>query len=189
MKDYRTLIKNQIVNFDFLESCIFGLVIFRRLYPNFQEFNRRYHFCDVSELLSVHSALERVVRNGNFARFDSSKMKNVILDLMPEPGDYEDILASSALDASSVLYELNEFLADNNLKRIKSISELAFDSVDMYIQEKYDLGIHFDESIITKNPLMIREFEFQLALISTIKEKNIETLDQFIDLKGSLELN
>ncbi|MBX2948048.1 MAG: DUF416 family protein [Crocinitomicaceae bacterium] len=187
--DYRNNIADKILNLNFTQAGLFGLIVFRRLFPNYQIFNKMYgNEFDEDRLWEIHTQFEELLTRKHGEGHNSAVLGEEIFDLMPEPGDYDSILASSALDASSTLSALNDFLATKDNKRIVDISTMAFDTVDMYIQEEENLPARFDESIIDNDPLMIKEINFQQKLLEDIKEYGLNVLETYVNLPGSLEL-
>lgn len=144
---------------------------------------------DEDLLWNIHKEFVQKVNDQMIGNHRSEILANTIYELMPEPGDFSSILASSALDAASVLSEMNNFLQNKSTKAIQDISIMAFDSVDMYIQEIEDLPAKFDESMIDNHPLMLKEISFQQSLIENIKKEGLETFDKYQNLQGSLELD
>lgn len=187
--DYRKKIADKILNLNFTQAGLFGLIVFRRLYPNYQIFNKMYeNEFDEHRLWEIHTEFEEYLRQVEIGEHNRESLSNEIFNLMPEPGDYDSILVSAALDASSTISAMNDFLTTKNNRKIIDISTMAFDTVDMYIQEEENLPTRFDEAIIDNDPLMIKEIKFQQNLLENIKANGLNVLETYVNLAGSLEL-
>lgn len=187
--DYRKKIADKIFNLNFTQAGLFGLIVFRRLYPNYQIFNKMYeNEFDEHRLWEIHTEFEEYLRQVEIGEHNRESLSDEIFNLMPEPGDYDSILVSAALDASSTISAMNDFLTTKNNRRIIDISTMAFDTVDMYLQEEENLPTRFDEAIIDNDPLMIKEINFQQNLLEDIKANGLNVLETYVNLAGSLEL-
>ena len=81
----------------------------------------------------------------------------------PDTEDFDSLIVSPALDASSAALSLLEYLNTSDLSRVGEVAALCCDSVDMYVQEIDGLnpGSKTLEADILKHPLMQRELKRQ----------------------------
>lgn len=189
---------NKLKEVDFTKQLAFAYLTCERLYPNYVYFSKKYEFGNPDIL---RTSIDFLHSNLFDNKADKTKINSLIKDVdknIPEPADYDTILASSALDASTVIIESLNFLIDKQTSRLDDISTMAIDTADMYIQDvenlDYNTDKHFQQKIDT-HPLMIKEISIQKGIIAYLfKIKNIEppdisTLLQLQEKnKGSLSL-
>ncbi|WP_199119246.1 DUF416 family protein [Pedobacter sp. ASV28] len=184
---------------DFNKQLAFAYLTCERLYPNYNYFSKNYDFGDP---IVLRTAIDYI--SGNFFNQKIDKAKNDFLiekidTCIPEPADYETILASSALDACTVITETLGFLNDKKKSRLEDISTMATDSVDMYIQEIEDLDFNRDKDFqkkIDSHPLMKKEISIQKGIVDFLIASMSFDLDDIRVLlnlqennnKGSLNL-
>jgi uncharacterized protein YjaG (DUF416 family) len=189
---------NKLKELNFTKQLAFAYLTCERLYPNYIYFSKKYEFGNPDIL---RTTIDFLYSNLFDNKADKVKINSLIKKVdknIPEPADYDTILASSALDASTVIIESLNFLIDKQTSRLDDISTMATDTADMYIQDvenlDYNTDKYFQQKIDT-HPLMIKEISIQKGIISYLaKIKNIEPLDisTLLQLqennKGSLSL-
>jgi uncharacterized protein YjaG (DUF416 family) len=184
---------------DFTKQFVFAYLTCERLYPNYVYFSKHYHFGNFSILKSV---IDYLHDNLFKKRINHVQIKSLIEKVeknIPDPADYDTILASSALDTCTVLTESLNFLIDHDVSRLLDISSMATDTVHMYIQEIENLDFNTDrlfQQKIESHPLMIKEISIQKGIINyllnikNIEEPDIVTLLQLQENnKGTLNLS
>jgi uncharacterized protein YjaG (DUF416 family) len=189
---------NKLKELGFTKQLAFAYLTCERLYPNYVYFSKNYRFGNPSEL---RKAIDYLYSNLFDKNFDKAKIDSLIAKidtLTPQPANYDTVIASSALDACGVIYEALNFLVDKKPLRLESISTMATDTADMYIQEKEDLDFNTDKSFqqkIDHHPLMIKEISIQkgiinyLSNVTNLEASDIDTLIQLQENnKGSLRL-
>jgi uncharacterized protein YjaG (DUF416 family) len=185
---------NVLRQLDYKKQLVFAYLTCKRLYPNYVFFSKQFSFGDPMLIeKAIYDIYEAIF---DIEIQDPSALISKIDQNTPAPEKFGTVLASSALDACSVVTETISFISDKKFKRIEDISTLGTDSVDMYIQEKFDLDYNQAdfEDIIKNNLLMKNEIHNQtgiisyLANISDIQESDIATLVELQTDKGNLEL-
>lgn len=189
---------NKLKELNFTKQLTFAYLTCERLCPNYLFFSENYKFGDTDKL---REAIDFIYYNLFTKNLDKAKVYTLIKsidNLIPEPADYDTVLASSALDACGAILETLNFLVDHLTARLDNISTMATDTIDMYIQEKDNLDYNNDENFqqkIDDHPLMIKEISIQKGIISylsridNIQISDITTLVHLQENnKGSLSL-
>lgn len=160
-------------NADFIKKILFGYLTCKRLIPNYEYFSRNYAFGN-SELLKHFLLLIRskIIEPGldpDFGDFESAIDK-----IAPTPDEYDSILASSALDACTSVFDLICFVKGKDDSHIDAISTAAIDSVDMYILQKemWDMNDPKLNEKIDLDPLMQRERKRQNDIWNYLNKAN-----------------
>lgn len=189
---------NKLKDLDFNKQSVFAYLTCERLYPNYVFFSENYKFGHPNEL---REAIDYLYNNLFTVSLNETKIQSFIVrvnKLIPEPANFDTILASSALDACGVVYEALNFLIDKQVSRLDYISTMATDTVDMYIQEELNLDFNNDKNFqqkIDEHPFMIKEISIQKGIISylskitTITLSDVVILIQLQESKGSLNLS
>jgi uncharacterized protein YjaG (DUF416 family) len=185
-------------NLAFNRNLVFGYLTSKRLLPNYIYFSNKYSFGDAKVLEDYLGQLRRLIiypKEDNYIR----GFENAINAATPEPHEFDTVLASSAVDACGSVYELLCYATDGDQSHIDSIRTFATDSIDMYVQELFDLDMNLpdSETKIASHPLMIREKEIQnhiwqyLTHREAIDEGDLQMLEdlQFNGGRGNLNLS
>jgi uncharacterized protein YjaG (DUF416 family) len=182
---------------DFTKQLSFAYLTCERLLPNYIYFSLHFKFGNPQILKDAIIFIHQSLINNSYQKETIITHLNAIDKNTPYPEKFDTILASSALDSCSVVSESLNFLMDKKIDRIKDISTLAIDTIDMYIQERDNLDFNTDkqfEEKIQQDPLMQREIYIQKGIISflnkidIINEADIDTLVQMQVLNSSLDL-
>jgi uncharacterized protein YjaG (DUF416 family) len=189
---------NKLKQLDFSKQFIFAYLTCERLYPNYLYFSKNYGFGNPDELKEAIDFLFSNIFNSNPDKKKIQLYISMVDRITPLPANYDTILASSALDACGVVYESLNFLLDKNTSRLDSISTMATDTVDMYIQETEKLDYNTDADFqkkIDTHPLMVKEIEVQKGIITflsnqfSIDSEDIQTLIHLQDSNKKSNLN
>ncbi|MDP4151298.1 MAG: DUF416 family protein [Bacteroidota bacterium] len=172
---------NQLKDLDSTKQMTFAYLTCERLYPNYVNFSRQYNFGD-PEILK--DALDRIYRYLLYKEIDKEKLILLIKEVeenTPEPGDFDSILASSALDACTAIIESLNSLVNDQPPQLDNISVIATDTVSMYIHDRDNLDYNTDTNFhqkINNDPLMLKEISTQKGIISYLsKIDNIQPSD------------
>ncbi|MDP4218639.1 MAG: DUF416 family protein [Bacteroidota bacterium] len=172
---------NQLKDLDSTKQMTFAYLTCERLYPNYVNFSRQYNFGD-PEILK--DALDRIYRYLLYKEIDKEKLILLIKEVeenTPEPGDFDSILASSALDACTAIIESLNSLVNDQPPQLDNISVIATDTVSMYIHDRDNLDYNTDTNFhqkIDNDPLMLKEISTQKGIISYLsKIDNIQPSD------------
>jgi uncharacterized protein YjaG (DUF416 family) len=190
---------DKLKELSFTKQLAFGYLTCVRLYPNYVYFSNNFNFGSQQVL---RKAIDFLYLNIFEKNPDRNKIDLLIKNIdknIPEPADYDTILASSALDACTVIIETLNFLADKKTSRLHDISTMATDTADMYIQDIDALDYNTDKDFqekIDNHPLMKKEVATQKGVISFLynsKDIDFEDIQTLLHLqennqKGSLGL-
>jgi uncharacterized protein YjaG (DUF416 family) len=186
---------------DYQKQLVFAYLTCERLYPNYAFFSNNFDFGDKEVLREAIDFIYNALLMSNFSKEEETKSFLNIIDInTPFPHNFNTALASSALDASSVILETLNFMLDKNASRLNDISMLATDTVDMYIHDRDNLDFNTDpqfEYKILNDPLMQRELNTQKGIINYLTKINdIALIDinylldlQYNNHKGNIDLS
>ena len=176
----------------------FAYLTCKRLYPNYAYFSRIYGFGNPEVLGEAMDYLYDNLFNEKIDKIKVADLAKKIESNMPQPADYDTILASSALDACTAIIESTSFFSDNQPLRLENISTMATDTVAMYIHDTNGLDPNTDinfQQKINSNILMVKEIAIQKGIISYLSKIEIlqpSDIDTLIHLQednvGSLRL-
>ncbi|MFT3677221.1 MAG: DUF416 family protein [Chitinophagaceae bacterium] len=190
---------NSLNSLEFKKQLIFAYLTCERLYPNYVYFSANFQFGDSSVLRTAIDFVLGCILNEGIDKPLAKKFLLTVEKNTPDTEDFDTILVSSALDACTSIAETLDFLIDKQESRLKDISTVATDSVDMYIQELESLDFNADKDFQTKidsHPLMQREVAIQTGIInylSSRKSIDLEDINTLLSLqenngKGNLGL-
>jgi uncharacterized protein YjaG (DUF416 family) len=182
---------------DFTKQLIFAYLSCERLYPNYIYFSTNYNYGSPQNLRKALNYIRQNIFVQNFSIQILTSLLAEIEKSIPEPANFDTVLASSALDACTVSIETLNFVCDKTFSHLESISTMSIDTAHMYIQEKESLDFNTDlnfQKKIDGHPLMINEIETQIGIIKYLTKVNNLTEDDLVTLlelqsnKGSLQL-
>lgn len=169
-------VQQNINKLDDVGCLIFGLSCIERLFGNYAEFVKENNWGSTKELRQIIDLLWSIV-DSDFVIDNYNVLRNKCESLMPNTEDFQTVLVSSALDASSAVLIILDYLVDNTNSNIVDITSLCIDTVDMYVQELLNLKID-DPKIEIK----ILQHELMQAELKKQKEE-IEKLIQYSKTK------
>lgn len=184
---------DQVKKLDFNKQLIVAYLTCERLYPNYVYFSNNFEFGDSSKL---RSAIDYIYEHLFETDFDIAKIKTIVSFVeknTPEPGEFQTILASSALDAGVSIIETLESMTTKDQDRLSGVSDSAVETVYMYIQEIENLDFQNDDDFDNKmdnHPLMKKEVQIQQGIITyllkscKINYDDVNTLLQLQDKSG-----
>lgn len=126
-------IEKDIVNLNFVQLHLCGLVVCERLLPNYKAFSDQVKWGDAPYLRSVLDHAWRAVG----AEMDLANTEDILSQtsaLIPDSDDFPGPVAGLAQYAAAALCHLLESMKSNSIEHIAHIRILALDSVDAYIQ-------------------------------------------------------
>lgn len=145
------------------KRLVFGLLLLDRMLPNFVRFALETGAVGVGPLNFATSALWEYLEVGGAGKKLPITSEQCEL-LIPESEDFSSIYTASAGDAAAALASLVEYVGDYQTAHLNEIVGLARDSVDIFIQLKFDLNPQspaFEETI-RNYPLMRSELAMQI---------------------------
>ncbi|GGH31387.1 DUF416 family protein [Sphingobacterium alkalisoli] len=185
MDKYREEIEQLILGIPDRGKILFAALTAERLYPNymfFQRINRWGKLESLGEGLSI--IYQSLIKDD---LFNSSEIEFAIANLeivTPDTEEFPDITTSFALDACTSISSILSYLLEKNTEHIVDVAIFARDTVDMFIQEKYDIipSDSLMEAKIANDPLMIKEKERQKKLLDRLRNIEMEIItDDFIN--------
>lgn len=190
---------NKLKELSFDKQLAFSYLTCERLYPNYVYFSDNYNFGSPDILRTAIDFLYDNLFHHEVDKVETTSFLKKIDKIIPEPADYDTVLASSALDACTVTIETLNFLIDKQNSRLDDISTMATDTADMYIQEIENLDYNNDpffQKKIDSHPLMKKEIDIQKGIINFLTQRKSIDIDDIQILltlqennkKGSLNL-
>ena len=179
---------NILKKLDLKKQLAFAYLTCERLYPNYMYFSDRYRFGNKKALRDAIDFIYNNLLLRNFINNDVHFYLTSIDSNIPKPENFNTILASSALDACTTTLETLDFMLDKNTDRLIDISTFATDTIDMYIQDKYNLDFNTDaefEKKIFNHAFMQKEIAVQNGIINYLAQ--IDDLE-ITDIKNLLDL-
>lgn len=174
------------------KQLTFAYLACERLYPNYVHFSNHHVFGDPIALKEAIAFIRSAILAKTLNHTQRERLLHAVNEHTPLPEDFDSILASSALDATSVIFHTLDFMGDQHSSSLEDISNAATDSIHMFLQSKLSLDYLSPdfENIIMQHPLMIQEVHIQegvityLSKIDKIEEEDLETLLAMQDQEG-----
>lgn len=191
-------ILNKLKKYDSTQNIAFGLSCCERLYRNYCRFYEESDWGNPALLREALDFLWDGLQKNAYNYKVLTEYITAIDTVTPNIDDgFESIFDSPALDASSSIKMLFEYLVHEDSAFIANIAALCRDTVDMHIQliaEMNPNAINF-EHMITVHPLMQRElkrqridFEFLDAQIMDIDRCNLAKKMWYNPEKSNLDV-
>lgn len=158
----------------------FGVMITERFLPNYFAFHLVEQWGNPMVLLNGIDLLKDIVAQKSHNPEDLQIIDDLIESVTPDMDDFGgNMLASLALDVSSMLYECFTFVRTQDAKHIEICSNISFDSLALYVQKRdkipHDLSPAELEARLGKEPLILQEADFQLNLLrDLVQQANID---------------
>lgn len=171
----------------FKKQVLFSYLACLRTYPNYEYFASEFKFGDPSVLVEGENYLLEFILDSKQISIEIIENIQLKIDkITPMPGNFNSIIASSALDATSCLYESLLFIIDKNINRLKDIVTLCLDTIDMFLVIKNNIDINSEghEKIIYTHELMEREMKTQKGIVDFLKSTSNASLDDINLLIG-----
>lgn len=175
---------SQLKKLDYTKQLAFAYLTCERLYPNYVYFSHNFKFGNDKVLKGAINFISDSLFDNAIDKNTTQRLLKDVDKIIPYPEKFTTVLASSALDACTVVIETLNFLLDKQSSRLEDISTLATDTIDMYIQERDGIDYNSEnfEIKIYKDPLMQNELAVQKGIISylmrvdKIEPSDIDTL-------------
>jgi uncharacterized protein YjaG (DUF416 family) len=156
---FSTQLASQIASLNKSQRLAFGLDLCNRLLPDYMAFFQEYNWGDPGVL---SRSLEYVESSIN-TEIDEDKVNELMdeLDLViPDTEEFGDFSTSYAINASCAVWELLEYLLDDDQTHFMHMSTLATDTIDFKLQE-IDDTLTAEE--LATHPMLVKEWQYQLA--------------------------
>ncbi|MGN8071583.1 DUF416 family protein [Mucilaginibacter sp. 22184] len=141
MDIYRKEIEVDLIKLSHTGRLLFAVLTSERLYPNYVLFQNQNGWGN-NEVLQQAIVLiyESILHPDKMdLRFIEDAISEVDL-ITPDTEQFPGILTSFVLDACTSVYSTLSYLLDHKLDNIIDVATYARDTVDMYIQERDDMG-------------------------------------------------
>lgn len=186
-------LKAHLLSLSDSHRAVFGISCCERLLPNYERFVADEHWGDAQVLRMSMDYIWDAIRENSVDAVRIKALANRCESIFPDTEEFSSVFTSGALDAGSAIVELLRFFVDRSLQRILNISELSFDTVDMYIQDLLDIDYSEAdyETKISAHPLMVREIETQIEDLITLKNNPVideELIDRFRNQKSNIAM-
>lgn len=145
------------------------LLCCERMLPNFERFSDEARFGDAAILRAGLDAVWQWLRDDEIPP-NLDDLREAADAQAPIAEDFRSIYTSAALDAANVTAITLEAMRDSEVAKAVEVASLARDTVDIYVQEAWQLdpGDPDFERVILADPLMQAELRRQ--------DEDIETL-------------
>jgi uncharacterized protein len=147
------------------QQLAFALLVFERMLPSLVTFSKDTGFEDAC-YLEAKEAAWNTLQNGPVDR----SIINACLRSVPDTEDYSHELTSYALNAALAVNEIIEFTQDGRGEHITNVSNLAGDSLYLYLISLEDSVVSSPEEDISifSHSLMQEEYRREEADISFV---------------------
>jgi uncharacterized protein YjaG (DUF416 family) len=181
----------------FNNQLAFCYLTCERLLPNYETFYKQHKWGDLKLLKKAVGVIYDNLLGKSLSDYAYlMNFANSVEAVTPDTEDFGDIWGSSALDACATVIETFEFMIDKSYDRLFTVSTLATDTVDMFVQEILNLRYTNDNSemfelAISNHPLMQREINLQkqsinyLAQVRTITKVDVNHLLIHQEMNGN----
>jgi len=138
----------------------FGLDIARRLLPDYLNFYQEYQWGNPE-------VLKRSIDYITYASGDEvdELIVNGLMDeldlIIPDTEEFGDFLTSYAINAACAIWELLEYLIDNDQTHLMHMSSLVTDTIDFKLQEE---NSELTSAEILSHPQIMAEWNYQLKI-------------------------
>lgn len=178
------------------KKVLFCTLTCEKLLPNYEYFHQQTGWGNPEILKEGLVLLYDFVLKEHFNKKEVESLLAQIDLIIPDTEDFESIEVSFALDAANAVHNTLNYLLNRSLNYIFDIITNATDTVDMFIEEKYDLDMSQKDSerIISEDALMIREKDRQANLIKKLKGMSLKRVTSEIvkdlrDIQPIIELD
>ncbi|KLT63762.1 DUF416 family protein [Pedobacter sp. BMA] len=158
LNEFSSQLAIQLASLSPIQRIAFGLDICKRLYPDYLEFFQEYQWGNPE-------ILKRSIDYTGYAMNDEvdEQLVNGLMDeldlVIPDTEEFGDFLTSYAINAACAVWELLEYLLDQDQTHLMHISNMIIDTIDFKLQEK-DNTLTADE--LSRHPMIIAEWTLQL---------------------------
>lgn len=154
----------------------FGLMLSERFLPNYFAFFLVEQWGNPMVLLNGIDLLKNIISREAYDENELRLIDELIEKVAPDMDEFPaNTLASLALDMTSMLHECFEFVRDRRPRHIERCSEIALDTLRVYVQKRdqlpHDLPVHELDKHFTQDRLMNAEIEYQLLLLDQLQTR------------------
>lgn len=185
MDKYREQIKKDLIRLPKEGVLLFAALICERLYPNYIYFYKTFSWGNPKVLgETIDVIFQSFFRKELFERNEIMALIEEVDFVTPNTEDFPSIYVSFALDACTSIHSTLNYILDGDVEHVVDVATYARDTVDMFIQERDDIGtFSVDvENRIFNDPLMVRERKRQEGVIERLFNINFKDInDELIE--------
>ena len=183
--DFLKEIENGVIKLSRKKGILFSVVNCERLLFNYVSFQKKNNWGDHRILQdSIDMIYQYLINENVFDSDDFSKQLEMIDSATPHTEAFPGILTSFALDACTSIHGTLLFILDNDVERVMDIVSYAYDTVDMFIQEKENINSNDKqiENKIWNDSFMKNAIRSQHELLFRISKLENDTItDEIIN--------
>jgi uncharacterized protein YjaG (DUF416 family) len=122
-------------------QLLFGVLVAEKLIPNYHYFSVKHNWGNTALLHECTDFCYGAVGDiTSTVKQNAIILMDSLLEITPDLDDYEGGTSSYANDTCAAYEQLLTFIIEEKLELIISVADYSIASVDMFIQEKYDLN-------------------------------------------------
>ena len=163
-------VRSRLSGLDHKCLVLFGLFVAERLLPNYLLFSKEQSWGDLDTL---RAGLDIVWSWLETQQADDAEVESMIEQcesLAPDPGEFDSLYVSAALDAAIATKNALQLVVDGDIELAVENGSFGRDTVDLYVQEIERMPPNTSdlEERIRLHPLMQREINAQFGAIQAI---------------------
>lgn len=159
-------LQEQLIKLPFTRQLAFFWFLGQRLYPNYVALYKQTQWGEPEILQKAAAYFMETIDNNGIIENEPAFLSKALAKASPDTEDFEDFVASLALDACAVWQEGLDYIEDRNTEHLITVSTSAIDMVQMFIE--YQEETDYDD-YAWDNPLLKEEIRFQQNVIDTLK--------------------
>lgn len=165
-------IRSRLNALDEAHCALFAALVCDKLYPNYLLFTEVEQWGNPVTFRDGVEFLFDVSLTGTRSVAEAKEVDTAFSLAFPDLDDFSGITPGYAFDASCALSEVLEFVITGAKEHVVNCSTAGFDTIDMFVQEFYDLDPNRPDlnQIIDADPYMIRECARQRNILDVLSE-------------------
>jgi uncharacterized protein YjaG (DUF416 family) len=175
-------------NFHSSQLAMLNAMTCEKVLPIYSLFSQQESWGSVDSFEEALILQYQFIQGIGVSILDLDKIIEEIENYSPDLDEFENGLASYALDVAVIFIEALTFLKDKDTNSSINVASTARDLVDMYVQEKNNLSSNDPllEIKIQHDNMMKKEIERQISIISKIQKLQKITIKEIEEIR---ELN
>jgi uncharacterized protein YjaG (DUF416 family) len=159
--EFEQILSKQFKRLPYHRQIGFALWICKRLYPEYEYFQKKEQWGNASLLAEGIAFIEKHQVAQAFDVTQVQRLVESIDEVTPDMDDYGDYHGSYALNAAIVVMEALRFLADREVEHLLAISTYMTDTIDFKIHEANE---NKNDGSNWQHPRMQQEMNRQLEM-------------------------
>lgn len=173
MNDFLNDIRNSVIKLSKKKKILFCVLTCEKLLSNYMSFEEENDWGDHQVLQeAIDMIYQYLINDKLFSNEEISELLERVDAITPHTEDFPGILTSFALDACTSVESTLQFILDDKAEHVMEVVSYAYDTVDMFIQEKENMDSN-DREIeerISNDVFMQRERKRQKELLQRMSE-------------------